>query len=86
MLVRGILDHVPPIFGHSSFSEVVNNYAGSKSFRESAKHLQESCRKIGDAYLHTQIRRTESHPTITQVDFRQSLDVLLAEAVRLLRS
>lgn len=86
MLVRGILDHIPPIFGYSSFPEVVNNYAGSKSFKESAKHLQESCRKIGDAYLHTQIRKTESQPTNTQIDFRQSLDVVLAEVVRLLRA
>jgi len=32
MLTRSILDHVPPIFGRNSFSEVANNYASSKSF------------------------------------------------------
>jgi hypothetical protein len=28
MLTRGLLDHVPPIFGLKSFTEVANNYAG----------------------------------------------------------
>jgi hypothetical protein len=85
MLVRTILDHVPPIFGVSLFSEVANNYSsGAKSFRESMKHLAESARKIGDAHLHTQIRKKEVLPTNKQVDFMADLDVLLGEIVRVL--
>jgi hypothetical protein len=85
-LTRALLDHVPPIFGHSSFSEVANNYSGGgRSFKEQMQHLQNSARRIGDAHLHVQIRSSESLPTSTQVNFSNDLDVMLAEIVRVLR-
>ncbi len=84
ILTRAILDHVPPIFGYNSFSEVANNY-GSGSFKKSMQHLQNSLRNIADAYLHTHIRNKESLPTRTQVNFSNDLDVLLAEIIRLLK-
>ena len=85
LLVRAIIDHVPPIFGYRTFSEVANNYSGSKSFKESMKHLEESCRHIADQHLHCQIRKTEVLPNRTQVEFRNDIDVLLAEVVRILK-
>ncbi len=85
MLVRSITDHVPPIFGCQTFTEVANNYAGAKSFRGSMQRLNSSLRHIADAHLHIQIRRSEILPTQTQVDFRAELDALLAEVVRLLK-
>lgn len=83
-LTRSLLDHVPPIFGCTSFSEVSNNHSGSRSFSESMAHLAVSARKIADGHLHTQIRRRETLPTRTQVDFSRDVDVLLAEVVRIL--
>jgi uncharacterized protein YodC (DUF2158 family) len=85
MLTRAIIDHVPPIFGCSKFSEVANNFAGSKSFRDSMQHLENSSRKIADQHLHCQIRKSETVPTLAQVNFAPDLDVLLAEIVRLLK-
>ena len=85
MLVRAILDHVPPIFGTKSFAEVANNYAGSTSFRQSMKTLNESSRRIADRYLHTQTRPSETLPTAVQVDFSPDIDVLLEEIVRILK-
>ena len=85
MLVRAILDHCPPIFGCSSFSEVANNFRSSKSFRASVQNLQNSLRNIADAHLHLQIRKSEVLPAEAQVDFRSDLDVLLGEIVRLLK-
>lgn len=85
MLVRAIMDHVPPIFGVSGFGQVTNNYAGSRSFKEAMAALDSAARKIGDAHLHTQIRKSEVLPTATQVNFSQQLDMLLAEVVRLLK-
>lgn len=85
MLCRAILDHVPPIFGVKAFSEVANNYAGSRSFKESMSHLDRSVRKIADSYLHVQIRAHESLPTEVQVDCARDLDVLLGEVARVLR-
>ncbi len=84
MLVRAIADHIPPIFGKNSFTEVANNH-GSKSFKESMKNLDNSSRKISDAHLHTQIRKKEVLPNSNQVDFSNDLDVLLAEIYRVLK-
>jgi hypothetical protein len=83
-LTRAVIDHVPPIFNCKSFGEVANNYPGSKSFRESMQHLENTARTIGDAHLHVQIRRKEVLPTATQVNFAHELDVLLGEIVRIL--
>jgi hypothetical protein len=85
MLVRSIVDHVPPIFSCKTFREVANNYAGSKSFRASMQHLDRSLRNHADGNLHTQIRQKESLPTRTQVAFWADLDKLLEETIRILK-
>jgi Sec-independent protein translocase protein TatA len=86
MLVRAVIDHVPPIFGCGKFAEVANNIKShQKSFKESMGHLEESSRKIADQHLHYQVRKKEELPNRTQVNFRNDLDVLLAEIVRILK-
>lgn len=83
MLIRSIVDHVPPIFQKSSFTEIANNYAGGgKSFRESMIRLDSTCRKLADGLLHLQIRKNESIPTRHQVEFRADIDALLGEIIR----
>ena len=84
MLTRGLLDHVPPLFGKNTFSEVANNYSGAeKSFKEMMHHLENAARKVADAHLHMRIRKSETLPTAQQVNCGQELDVLLAEIVRI---
>lgn len=83
MLVRSIVDHVPPIFAHNCFKDVAAQ-CGSRSFKDSMNHLDKSLRKIADSYLHTGVRSKESLPEEQQVKFYSDLDVLLAEVVRLL--
>jgi hypothetical protein len=85
MLLRSILDHVPALFNKQNFIEVANNYKG-KSFMKSMKHLQENSRDIADRFLHNIIRKSETLPTATQIDFRNNLDVLLEEIVRILKT
>ncbi len=84
MLTRAILDHVPPLFGMATFTEVANNYSGTRSFKETMKRLEEAARKIADAHLHGQIRTKEILPEPQQVNFAAEVDVLLAEIVRIL--
>jgi hypothetical protein len=86
MLLRAIIDHIPPIFSCKNFSEIANNYKGSKSFKESMKHLEESSRKIADSFLHVQIRDKEVLPTQNQIDFSNDLDVLLSEIIRIMKT
>lgn len=85
MLVRAILDHIPPVFQCISFQNVANNYSGAKSFKESMEHLEKSSRKIADAHLHSRIRSKEVLPNKTQINFANDLDILLSEIVRLLK-
>ncbi len=85
ILTRAVLDHVPPIFGVTSFSRVANNHAGGKSFNELMHHLEDSSRRIADAHLHSRIRQKEILPNRTQINFSNAVDVLLAEIVRILR-
>lgn len=86
LLVRAILDHIPPIFKMSNFTEVANNYKNGSSFKKSMLNLENSLRNIADLFLHTQIRKKEALPTKTQVDFKNDLDVLLQGIVRILKS
>ncbi len=89
-LTRAVIDHIPPIFGVSNFQEVVNNYKSIRpnkqtSFQALMDHLDKSAKKIADYYLHVQIRKTELLPTANQIDFKNNLDMLLAEIVRILK-
>jgi hypothetical protein len=84
MLTRGLLDHVPPVFGFKSFSEVANNYGGGgRSFKETMHHLENATRKVADAHLHMPIRKSETLPVAQQVNCAAQLDVLLSEIVRI---
>jgi hypothetical protein len=82
MLVRAILDHVPPIFGCVTFSEVAANYGGGRSFKDAMESLNRFSRKIADRILHGAARRQESLPNATQVNFSHALDLLLGEIER----
>jgi len=84
MLTRGLLDHVPPIFGKQFFNDVANGYGGGgKSFKDAMNQLENAARKIADAHLHQLIRKKESLPTAQQVNFAPQLDALLSEIVRI---
>jgi hypothetical protein len=85
MHTRAIIDHVPPIFGCKTFAEVSSSYGGTKSFKEAMANLETSSRKIADHFLHAQIRQSEALPNVTQIDFSNAVDFLLAEIVRVLK-
>ena len=84
MLTRALIDHIPPLFGASDFQNAYGQN-GSKSFKEHMTHLDKSLRKIADSYLHSHIRKTETLPNNTQVNFSQDIDVLLSEICRRLK-
>ncbi len=85
MLLRTILNHVPPVLGCNSFAEVANNYGGpqsQKSFKASMQRLEGSLRSIADMHLHSPVRSREDIPTAVQVDFAAELDILIGEVIR----
>ena len=85
LLIRAIMDHVPPIFGYQTFAAVASSYgSGGRSFKELMSNLESAARKIADANLHLPIRKKVSVPTKTQVEFRAAVDALIAEIIRIL--
>ncbi|MEH2501618.1 hypothetical protein V1290_000429 [Bradyrhizobium sp. AZCC 1578] len=89
MLLRTILNHVPPVLGFATFAEVASNYGGpktNKSFKGNMQRLEGSLRNIADMHLHSPIRPREDVPTAVQVDFTADLDVLLGEVIRVAKS
>ena len=80
MLVRAILDDVPPIFSATKFEDVRAKH-GRQSFKEKMDHLEKSSRKMADDFLHGQVRRKEVLPTDTLIHFAPALDTLLGEVV-----
>jgi hypothetical protein len=84
ILVRAIMDHVPPIFEKRTFNEVANNLS-VKSMKKNFLHLQSSMRNIADGFLHQGIRNKEVLPSETQVDFKADLDTLLSEIIRIMK-
>jgi len=83
MILRAVLDHVPPIWRKSSFGELVSQ-VGGKSFKDSMSHLEKGLRKISDGHLHSHIRKKEVLPVVQQVEFRPQLDLLLSELLNIL--
>lgn len=79
-LQRAILDHVPPIFGFENFEQVASNHGG-KSIKSAMKRLQTALRDAADLNIHLHIRRKDSLPTFSQVNFRSEIDMLLSEVI-----
>ncbi|MGQ8630479.1 hypothetical protein ACUTJJ_03225 [Agrobacterium sp. DKPNP3] len=89
MLLRTILNHIPPVLGFTTFAEVASNYGGpktNKSFKGNMQRMEGSLRNIADVHLHSAIRSREDMPTAVQVDFSADLDVLLGEVIRVAKS
>ena len=78
LLIRALINHVPPVFGHIAFQQVVSQ--SPKSVKELLRPLEEVSRDVADHHTHSMIRHKESLPTKSQVEpFKPSLEVLLHE-------
>lgn len=82
-LLRTLLDHVPPIFQKSNFSEVVNNYRWLRSEKKNIAKLESELRNVSDVHLHSQIKNKVRKISKQEIDFRSSIATLLSEIVRL---
>jgi hypothetical protein len=85
MILRAILDHIPPIFNKTNFQDVSTQY-GTRSFKDTMKPLNVTAKKIADDYLHSQISKKVLLTTQKQVDFGANLDFLLNEIASILES
>ncbi len=84
LLMRTVLNHVPPVFGRNSFAEVAAN--AGRSLKENLEHLESGLRKLADLYAHQPIRKNEQYPTKSQVEpFGAQFEVLLQEVLGRIR-
>lgn len=84
LLMRTVLNHVPPIFGHATFAQVTAN--AGKSLRDNFEYLDRGLRKLADLYAHQPIRNREQYPTKNQVEpFRPQFEILLHEVFNRLK-
>jgi hypothetical protein len=81
MLVRAVLDHVPPLLGYNLFEEVVNNYAWSKTDKIYMKSLLDFKNNADDA-LHRQISSDKDLLGIENLPTSNRLNRLLQECLK----
>ena len=78
LLLRAIINHVPPVFGVSTFSEVVA-HAG-RSVKAILARLNDEARPIADLHAHCLMRATEHVPTKNQLEpYKAAFEVLINE-------
>ena len=79
MITQAIIDHIPPIFGCSTFSAITAENSGSNAFKQAIRNLSDGFGKIAGRYLNRQIKDIEPLPAISQVDFSEEIDILLVQ-------
>lgn len=80
LLMRSLLNYVPPIFGHTTFSQVSAN--AGRSLKESFDHLENGLRKIADFQTHRTGGPFTPYPSIAQVEpFKPQFELLLHQVL-----
>jgi hypothetical protein len=78
LLIRAVMNHVPPIFGAHTFAQVVAS--SGKSVKAILTRLGDEARPIGDLHTHFLIRIREPLPTKHQVEpYKASFEILIQE-------
>jgi hypothetical protein len=80
LLLRAIINHVPPVFGGSTFADVVAQ--AGRSVKTILARLNEEARPIADLHAHLLMRQSEHLPTKNQLEpYKASFEVLLQEVL-----
>lgn len=81
-LIRNIIDHLPPIFGMERFSQVVDNYAWSRTDKALVRRLSAE-RVVGDDVPHRQISSQVDVIDMNDIPAPTALNRLILEAMSL---
>jgi len=80
LLIRAVMNHVPPVFGCQTFAQVTAQCG--KSLKAVFERLEDSARPIADLHTHALIRAKESVPTKHQVEpYKASFELLMQEVI-----
>lgn len=81
MLIRAILDHIPPLLGRGSFEEVVDSYPWSRTDKEYMKRLLDFKNDADDA-LHRQISKDQDLLEMDNLPNSNRVNRLLQECLK----
>lgn len=81
MLVRALLDHIPPLLGCNSFEEVVNNYPWSRTDKEYMNRLLDFRNDADDA-LHRQMSKDQDLLEMENLPNSNRINRLLQECLK----
>ena len=80
LLMRAVLNYVPPLFGQETFTQVVANVG--RSLKDSFDHLEKGLRKVADFHSHRRIGPAEFYPSPAQVEpFKPQFELLLHQVL-----
>jgi len=80
LLIRAIMNHVPPAFGTSTFAEVVAQ--SGRSIKAILARLNDDARPLADLHTHFLMRATDHLPTKNQIEpYKASFEVLMQEVL-----
>lgn len=80
LLLRAVINHIPPIFSATSFAQVVAN--SKRSVKAILSILEDGARPIADLHTHLMIRKRENIPTKNQVEpYKSAFELLINEII-----
>lgn len=80
LLIRAVMNHVPPVFGQTTFAAVVAQ--AGRSIKPMLERLESEARPIADLHTHILMRARETLPTKNQVEpFKGAFELLLNEVL-----
>jgi hypothetical protein len=80
LLLRAIINHIPPTFGFKTFSQVVAH--SGRSIKAILSRLEDDARPIADLHTHILIRQKEQLPTKNQLEpHKAGFEVLIQEII-----
>lgn len=60
IVIRGVLDYIPTVFGFANTVQVYSELQGKKTFKEALKLLDQTTRNLADDGLHSPARKDET--------------------------
>lgn len=80
LLMRTVLNYVPPVFDCDTFEQVVASIG--RSLKDSFGHLENGLRKIADFHAHRRIGGGDFYPSAAQVEpYKPQFELLLQEVL-----
>lgn len=60
IVIRGVLDYIPTIFGFANTAQVYSELQGKKTFKDALRQLDQATRNLADDGLHSPARKDET--------------------------